>query len=559
MSLLPMKSLSVSLPVLFIEARVQGPPDIVFSQMGISFDADKCNVALLMRTSGVLLVASVGSYMMYRVCARFLGENFVWTILEQARFDLLTRNETYLLKPRMSYIASDEYDSCCLADLTDDEQNSCNSHIFAAVPSSGHLRRTRQLCIGSVKSSRKQSEIISEDWKYSASMASQSSSNAEFTSSEKSASLHLLWDDPQWDETTDFCFYGAAVQDDQYSASSDVSNMTEFQAAKGLFEEPDNRCKVNEEDQKSHENLNREEKHIDFDTNDFIQKNCMADSKHLYQITAGFITRTNSISVSSECSSLSFPSLRRRFIANTSSGGLLELVQPFTTTPSGHMITSMTDSGISRGTISTSNLQSSVGSNGAKGTFGAEIFSSEDEAVDTMMPCILTTNRNSVIGRNNLNLISEGRCSTTASTLSMEWFEDDFCPFVTNQNLRGSLNADMDDPLAACFSGSGSDQMRPNNSESRRKHLYNVTRDLMAWAKDQFVTKSPQLKALQSLYISDQHWRRIGLKRSSNCSEQFLSSLLHLMFIHGIPFFGCFDFSIIAKVPRFEILLACIE
>nr|CDP98454.1 Bm10514 [Brugia malayi] len=47
MSLLPMKSLSVSLPVLFIEARLQGPPDIVFSQMGISFDADKCNVALL--------------------------------------------------------------------------------------------------------------------------------------------------------------------------------------------------------------------------------------------------------------------------------------------------------------------------------------------------------------------------------------------------------------------------------------------------------------------------------------------------------------------------------
>ncbi|VDO23155.1 unnamed protein product [Brugia timori] len=46
-----MKSLSVSLPVLFIEARLQGPPDIVFSQMGISFDADKCNVALLTNKS----------------------------------------------------------------------------------------------------------------------------------------------------------------------------------------------------------------------------------------------------------------------------------------------------------------------------------------------------------------------------------------------------------------------------------------------------------------------------------------------------------------------------
>ncbi|VDN88919.1 unnamed protein product [Brugia pahangi] len=49
-------------------------------------------------------------------------------------------------------------------------------------------------------------------------------------------------------------FLGAADHD-QYSASSDVSNMTEFQAAKGLFEEPDNRCKVNEEDQKSSENV----------------------------------------------------------------------------------------------------------------------------------------------------------------------------------------------------------------------------------------------------------------------------------------------------------------
>uniref|UniRef100_A0A0R3S4Q5 Uncharacterized protein n=1 Tax=Elaeophora elaphi TaxID=1147741 RepID=A0A0R3S4Q5_9BILA len=47
MSLLPMRSLSGSLPVLFIEARLQGPPEIIFSQMGISFDADKCNIALL--------------------------------------------------------------------------------------------------------------------------------------------------------------------------------------------------------------------------------------------------------------------------------------------------------------------------------------------------------------------------------------------------------------------------------------------------------------------------------------------------------------------------------
>lgn len=54
MSLLPMKGLSGSLPVLFIEARLQGPPEIVFSQMGISFDADNCNVALLSKLFALL-------------------------------------------------------------------------------------------------------------------------------------------------------------------------------------------------------------------------------------------------------------------------------------------------------------------------------------------------------------------------------------------------------------------------------------------------------------------------------------------------------------------------
>ncbi|VDO63091.1 unnamed protein product [Onchocerca flexuosa] len=47
MSLLPMKNLSGSFPVLFIEARLQGPPEIVLSQMGISIDASDYNIALL--------------------------------------------------------------------------------------------------------------------------------------------------------------------------------------------------------------------------------------------------------------------------------------------------------------------------------------------------------------------------------------------------------------------------------------------------------------------------------------------------------------------------------
>ncbi|VDK81925.1 unnamed protein product [Litomosoides sigmodontis] len=537
MSLSPMKSLSDSLPVLFVEARLQGPPEVVFSQMGISFDADNCNFAVLMRTSGVLLVASVGSYMMYRVCARLLGRNFIWTILEQARFELLACDEKYLLNSRTSYRANNENDSCrCSTELTN-KRNDCDSHTLSAISSSDHPRRLRQLYDGSIENLRKRSEITSQQEKHSTMSAAASRSS----NSEKSASLHLLWDDPQWDEESNFCFYGDILHRGHHSVSSNVSDMTEFQVAKGLFDESDDRCKMSREDQTSHENLNQDERSSDLDANDFIQKNCMIDSKHLYQITTGFITRTSSVSLSSERSSQSFSSLRRRLIAGaSSSGGLLELVQSSSISPivsTDHMNASMTDSGISRGTTSTSNLQSSIRSTGAKYTFGAEVFSSEGEVLDMMAPITLTTNGNLIIGRNNLNLISEDRCSIITSAQSMEWFEDDYCPLVTEEDLREAV----DDPLAACFSCSHSDQVRYSGAGSRRKHLYNTTRDLMAWARDQCAPKSYQLKVVQSLYMSHKQWRRIGLKRSSNCMEQFLSSLLHLMFIRGIPFFTCSD------------------
>uniref|UniRef100_A0A915Q5T3 Uncharacterized protein n=1 Tax=Setaria digitata TaxID=48799 RepID=A0A915Q5T3_9BILA len=552
MSLLPMRSLSDSLPVLFIEARLQGPPEIVFSQMGISFDTDKCNVALLVRTSGVLLVASVGSYMMYRVCTRLLGKNFIWTILEQARFDLLPRNEAYLLNPKMSYVTNNDYENnCCSEELANDKESDnlyarYDNQIISTVQSSHRLQGIKKFRKNSVGISKRPSEGTSDNTKHSVSIESQNFSDIGFTSSEKSASLHLLWDDPEWDEETDLCFYGAAAHLDHHSLSSNVSDMTEFRAARFLFEESDDLSKIDRDDQRNCENSRREERIIDLDTSDFIQKNCMTDSKHLYQITAGFTTRTNSMSVSSEHSSQSFLSLKQRLIANASSCGLLELVQSSTALPpisADHLITSMTDSGISRGTVSTSNLQLSIKSTDPKCFFG---LGAEDEIVGLGM-AVTMCKRNSVIGRANLNLISEDHCSTTGSTRSMEWFEDDYSSYANQDSIREPFQMEIDDPLSACFSHSSRNQLRSSSSEDRRKYLYSITRDLMAWAREQFAPKSPQLKALQALYMS-QRWRRIGLKRSSNSSEQFLCSLLHVMLIHGIPFFSCSDALVIAKV-----------
>uniref|UniRef100_A0A0M3HYZ5 SAM-dependent methyltransferase n=1 Tax=Ascaris lumbricoides TaxID=6252 RepID=A0A0M3HYZ5_ASCLU len=46
MSLTSIRSISDQLPVIFIEARMQGNPNTVLAQLGFSLDADQCNVAL---------------------------------------------------------------------------------------------------------------------------------------------------------------------------------------------------------------------------------------------------------------------------------------------------------------------------------------------------------------------------------------------------------------------------------------------------------------------------------------------------------------------------------
>ncbi|PIO72746.1 hypothetical protein TELCIR_05311, partial [Teladorsagia circumcincta] len=49
------------------------------------------------RASGVLFVAGVGSYCAYRICTKYLGKRFVWTLLESARFDNLASADRRLL------------------------------------------------------------------------------------------------------------------------------------------------------------------------------------------------------------------------------------------------------------------------------------------------------------------------------------------------------------------------------------------------------------------------------------------------------------------------------
>ncbi|CAD5231206.1 unnamed protein product [Bursaphelenchus xylophilus] len=51
------------------------------------------------RTSGIVLVASVGSYCAYRICSKYLGDGFVWTLLDSTRLDRIPRADSRLLHP----------------------------------------------------------------------------------------------------------------------------------------------------------------------------------------------------------------------------------------------------------------------------------------------------------------------------------------------------------------------------------------------------------------------------------------------------------------------------
>ncbi|VDM50418.1 unnamed protein product [Toxocara canis] len=78
------------------------------------------------RTSGVLLVVGVGSYMVYRMFVRLLGRNFMWTLVDQARVDTLSRSDVRLLHPARIVHGSDIEDFCSPVFADDEYSDSCS-------------------------------------------------------------------------------------------------------------------------------------------------------------------------------------------------------------------------------------------------------------------------------------------------------------------------------------------------------------------------------------------------------------------------------------------------
>lgn len=568
MSLVPVRSFSGSLPVVFIEARLDGPPRVAFAQLGLSLDVEQCNLGILTRTSGVLLVASVGSYMVYRICTRFLGRSFLWAIFDRANMCSLAHNETRLLRADAGHVHDDSDES----ELADDELSPpCFCHCSPRTTSRSHSRvylrlqklrrssripRQRMCAVGDTGricadaadtsglcSDRGNATIIS-----SSSNGSQRSSSP--TSTEKSASLRLIWDDPQWDEQADLglcdhlslpvdkCNFGSPT-------ATNVSDMSVFREALDVLE--DDTASISGSKERKLDDL--ESRSVSGDASDsiaqaheFIEKNCLNDSQHFYRIT-GYVTTSDGMSLSSERSARSFMSLKQKLAEQEAVCGLLELTarEPFSSSTE-NIFSSMTDSGISKGTVSTINLPPNNRPITVDVSANSEGLLDED-ALNVSAHHLDHPLKNAVIKRTSLSHIAESLCSPSTSRCS-EWFEDDCCSLSSSETATQRL-------LAQYFQADSSvgGQMTARNDVAPRRHLLKYSRDLVAWARERLASENLQDKVLQILYTKHR-WRRIGVKRSTSFSDHIAASLVHAMHAKNVPFFVGADVSALFEAVK---------
>lgn len=215
MSLLPLNTLSEA-GCLFIEARLLGAPGNIISQIGLTVDAPNTSIAVFSRTSGVLLVAGVGSFFAYRVASNLLGNRFVWECLDARHIDQLPTADRRLL---YSFNETEEEEDEETVDPETGERrrrqrrDSEGSRISVGQASIGRLNRIRRSTrtprglLGSLQETpRKRAGIVSrQSSRHSvASVPGHSVASIPFSSnsSVKSASFRIVWEgsQPAWDD-----------------------------------------------------------------------------------------------------------------------------------------------------------------------------------------------------------------------------------------------------------------------------------------------------------------------------------------------------------------------
>uniref|UniRef100_A0A7I4YXF4 BTB domain-containing protein n=1 Tax=Haemonchus contortus TaxID=6289 RepID=A0A7I4YXF4_HAECO len=511
MALLPVSSFP---GCVFIEARMLGQPAAIVSQIGLSIDAPECSVAVFSRASGVLFVAGVGSYCAYRICTKYLGKRFVWTLLESARFDnpaTADRRLLYACGLPLSDDEDGEYDDC---DDRRSRRSSCSraASEMSLQRLSRYPRRSRGLLairqpkaagVSGVLRRPSTSDRSSQSHPHSSSM------------SDRSASLRIVWEGQQdWDD--EFAIADAQQRESNGSRTRcsppKVAPSTSVGDMSTVFDEVLSMSSAVEPPEVE-EALYAQSAESDDPNHEEILQRCLTDSKYMYEsvIVANSEVGSDCDSVISTRSNLR--ELRKQLTRVMGPKGLWDLTQQKPSTSHLKLDSNeMTDSGFSRSTRSKHSHEPRSLFDSA---IGGELFSSEDESVDKPE-------------RHVLNPLRE---SDTTSQVSLEWCDE---------GLRDETCAtsDGDERFAVGDLELEYESNRESMASSSRSSPFNIchdhrptdSRDLMVYACEKYLPYSPHFKAIQNFY----HRRRLRrIAPSPRTADETLRLFITSALYHG--------------------------
>nr|CDJ91350.1 Protein RIC-7, isoform a [Haemonchus contortus] len=466
------------------------------------------------RASGVLFVAGVGSYCAYRICTKYLGKRFVWTLLESARFDnpaTADRRLLYACGLPLSDDEDGEYDDC------DDRRSRLSGCSRAASEMSlqrlsRYPRRSRGLLairqpkaagVSGVLRRPSTSDRSSQSHPHSSSM------------SDRSASLRIVWEGQQdWDDE----FAIADAQQRQSNGSRTrcsppkVAPSTSVGDMSTVFDEVLSMSSAVEPPEVE-EVLCAQAAESDDSNHEEILQRCLTDSKYMYEsvIVANSEVGSDCDSVISTRSNLR--ELRKQLTRVMGPKGLWDLTQQKPSTSHLKLESNeMTDSGFSRSTRSKHSHEPRSLFDSA---IGGELFSSEDESVDKPE-------------RHVLNPLRE---SDTTSQVSLEWCDeglrDETCAIFDDGErfAVGDLELEYESNRESVASSS-----RSSPFNICHDHRPTDSRDLMVYACEKYLPYSPHFKAIQNFY----HRRRLRrIAPSPRTADETLRLYITSALYHG--------------------------
>ncbi|KAK0413294.1 hypothetical protein QR680_006718 [Steinernema hermaphroditum] len=397
-TLFPVPSTGAVIPALFLEARMlQEHGCDAVAQMGVSMTADQCNLAVMTRTSGTLLVFGVGGYCVYRMWVRLFGKNLICTLFDSTNLGRVPRADVRFLSRGSSpvHIISKELGAHLMREA---RQGFASLPLCTSTPK--RTRRFRSDDSVSIRSdltsvSRQRPPRSRQQNAGRISCCSKASgSQSVVATSECSTSLRLIWDgDQMWDDE----FADKEVYQLDRVGSPVPSEISEMSAAIKLRTMFDN---MDLEEESRVPSSFDPEGSLNEDFAALIQTKCLNDSQYMYQsvmVPRSDIAASEVMSTCSEMSNLSVLKERAK-----RSQGLWELTSSTGPSTSAHFLqvtadsdSPMTDSCFSRSTMSVRSMAPPPSNNQLmfdSAIAMTEFVSSEDDRSSV---------RSSIAGRNS--------------------------------------------------------------------------------------------------------------------------------------------------------------